>query len=87
MNEKTATKRRQVKRLQVLHLPDVSLGRCSSVQKQVSLCSFSLYIYINTSRFPCSKNMSWSVTLSIGKSSTGISPTGGMVTGKWHITI
>ena len=43
----------------------------------------SYFIYI-TSRFPCSKNMSWLVTLSIGKSSTGISPTGGMATRNWH---
>ena len=43
---------------------------------------FKSYFIYNTSRFPCSKNMSCSVTLSIGKSSTGISPTSRMVTGK-----
>ena len=43
--------------------------------------------FIYNSRLPCSKNMSWSATLSIGKSSTGISPTGGMATRNWNIII
>ena len=55
------------------------------------MCNFGFFLWNGSSTFIINKpiplfkeHMSCSVTLSIGKSSTGISPTSRMVTGKWH---